>query len=471
MKKIYILLVAVFFAHAVSAQKLDRSKLPKPGPAPAITFSDPVTFTLPNGITVLVVENHKLPKVSASFRIDAGPKSEGAKAGVASLMGSMLREGTQSKTKAQFDQAVDQMGASVDVGASGGSASALSRYFEPAFMLMADALLNPAFPQSSFEKLKGQMLVNIQSNERNVRSISGRVVKALVYGSSHPMGEFATVQSLNSISLDDIEAAYRSYITPSRGYLTFVGDIKPEAAKVLAMKALGDWKGVALKLPVVMKVNNPVKTEINVVDLPFAVQSEITVTNLIDLPMSSPDYHAVLLANQILGGGADSKLFRNLREERGFTYGAYSSAGSGRFQPTFTATAAVRNEKVDSAVVEFLNEIKVIRTEKVDEHILQDAKNQYNGTFALGLENPSRTAGFASNILLNNLPKDFYRTYLQKINAVSVDDILRVSRKYFGYDNTRIIVVGKKDAFMDGLSKLGYPMKQYDSMCMPVKTN
>ncbi|MGY0035325.1 M16 family metallopeptidase [Pedobacter sp. NJ-S-72] len=332
-----------------------------------LTFADPVVYKLPNGITVLVVENHKLPKVSATFSIDAGPVTEGSKAGVISLLSGLMNEGTTTKSKIQFDEAVDQLGANVGVSAGGGSTSALTRYFDNAFILMADALRHPAFPEASFEKLRSQAITGLKSSERSAKSISGRVVNALAYGVNHPSGEFETEKSINSITLSDVKAAYGQYVTPSRGYLTFVGDIKPETAKALAIKALGDWKGASLTLPVLAKVNNPAKTEVDVIDVPNAVQSEITVTNLIDLPLNSPDYHAVLLANEILGGGADAKLFRNLREKHGFTYGAYSSTGAGRFQSEFRANAAVRNEKVDSAVVEFLNEIKVMRTEKVSE--------------------------------------------------------------------------------------------------------
>jgi predicted Zn-dependent peptidase len=468
MKKIFLFALAAISIHIASAQKLDRSQKPKPGPAPIITITDPVTYKLPNGITILVVENHKLPKVSASYSIDAGPITEGSKAGVTGLLSGMLGEGTSTKTKAQFDEAVDQLGAQVSTSASGGSVSALSRYFDSAFLLMADAIRNPSFPQASFDKLKSQTLTGLKSNERSAKAISGRVVNALSYGSKHPFGEFETEQSINSITLDDVKAFYKKLVTPSRGYLTFVGDIKPEAAKALAIKAFGDWKGTTLSLPVLAKVNNPAKTEVDVVDVPNAAQAEITVTNLIDLPVSSPDYHAVLLANEILGGGADAKLFRNLREKHGFTYGAYSSTGSGRFQSAFNANAAVRNEKVDSAVVEFLREINIMRTEKVSQEVLQSAKNLYNGTFALGLENPARTASFASNILINNLPKDFYRSYLQKINAVTADDILRVSKKYFGHDDARVIIVGKADQFVPALQKRGFTVKSFDKYAVPV---
>lgn len=469
MKKLFIIAAVSLLAQGISAQTIDRSHKPKPGPAPVITIGDPVIYKLANGITVLVVENHKLPKVSASYSIDAGPITEGAKAGVVGLLGGMLNEGTTTKTKAQFDEAVDQLGADVNAGASGGSVSALTRYFPQAFNLMAESIRKPAFPAESFEKLKSQTLTGLKSSEKSAKAISARVVNALAYGKNHPMGEFETEASLNAITLADVKTAYQKYVTPSRGYLTFVGDIKPEAAKALAEKAFGDWKGSVLTLPVLTKVANPAKTEVDVINVSNAVQSEITVVNLIDLPMSSPDYFPILLANQILGGGSESRLFNNLREKHGFTYGAYSSTGSGRFQSKFSANAAVRNEKVDSAVVEFLNEINTIRTAKVTADELQNAKNLFNGSFALGLENPARTAAFASNILINGLPKDFYRTYLQKVNAVTTDDILRVAKKYYNHDNTRIVIVGKGEAFVPGLAKAGFKTQIFDNYANPVK--
>ena len=469
MKKIFIIAAISLFVQGISAQTINRSQKPKPGPAPVITIGDPAIFKLANGITVLVVENHKLPKVSASYSIDAGPITEGAKAGVSNLMGSMLNEGTTTKTKAQFDEAVDQLGADVSASFVGGSASALTRYFPEAFALMAESIRKPAFPEASFEKLKSQMITGLKSNEKNAKAVSARVVNALAYGKNHPSGEFETEASVNALTLADVKAAYAKYVTPSRGYLTFVGDIKPEAAKALAEKAFGDWKGASLALPVLAKVANPTKTEVDVVNVSNAVQSEITVVNLIDLPMGNPDYFPVLLANQILGGGSESRLFNNLREKHGFTYGAYSSTGAGRFQSKFSATAAVRNEKVDSAVVEFLKEINTIRTTKVTAEELQNAKNLYNGSFALGLENPARIAGFASSILINNLPKDFYRTYLQKLNAVTTDDILRVAKKYYNHDNTRVVIVGKTETFTPGLKKAGFTVSEFDNLAEPVK--
>ena len=465
-KLILILTIALLYQNSFA--QIDRTKPPKAGPAPIIKINDPVITRLPNGITVLVVENHKLPRVTASYSIDAGPVTEGKKAGLLDITGAMLEEGTQVRSKAAFDEAVDRMGANVNLTSNGGSVGALTRYFDSAFYLMAEALKKPSFKQESFDKIKSQVITGLKSEEKSVTAVAGRVTPALAFGLNHPEGEFQTEASINSLTLNDVKQAYQKYITPSRGYLTFVGDITPAKAQALATKAFATWKGAPLSLETIPMVANPSATEVDLIDMPNAVQSEIRVTNLVTLPMGHPDYFAVLLANQVLGGGSESKLFMNLREKHGFTYGAYSSIGSGRFQTRFTASAAVRNAKTDSAIVEFLNEINSLRTNKATDEELNLVKAKYNGDFALGLENPARVATYASNIIINNLPKDFYRTYLQKINAVTADDILRVANKYFNRNNTRIVVTGKASEVSEGLQKLGYKVNMFDKYAQPV---
>lgn len=352
---------------------------------------------------------------------------------------------------------------------SGGNVSALTRYFDKAFMLMTDALLHPAFKQEALDKLKSQTITGLKADEKSAKAISARVVSVLNFGVDHPAGEFETEETINNINLEDIKNFYSKYISPSRGFLTFVGDIKPEHAKELADKALGNWKGTPVSLMNLANVNNPGKTEVDLIDVSNAVQSEITVTNLVRLPLGSPDYFPVLLANNILGENSVARLFMNLREKHGFTYGAYSRVRGDRFQTAFTASASVRNEKVDSAVKEILYEINNMRTARVSDEELKNAKALYAGNFALGLEDPARIASFASSIIINDLPKDFYKTYLQKINAVTAEDVQRVAQKYFNYDNTRIIVVGKAATVKPGLSQLGYRINLYDRFAKPVQ--
>lgn len=460
MKQLFIAFLLV--AQLTSYAQIDRSKPPKSGPAPVLSIPDPVQFKLPNGLTVLVVENKKLPVVSASLTIDAGPITEGSKAGVTSLMGTMLNEGTTSKSKDAFDEAVDRIGATVSLNSAGGYASSLSRYFPQALALMADALRNPAFGQASFDKVKTQSITALQTGEKDPNTIASRAGNALSFGVNHPMGEYETEASLKSITLADVKAQYKKYITPSRAYLTFIGDITPAAARTLAEKSFSTWKGATLTLPALPKVGNPTATEIDIVDVPNAVQSIINVTNLVELPLSHPDYHAVLLANYILGGGSNSRLFMTLREKRGFTYGSYSSIKGSRFQTRFTASAAVRNEKTDSAVADIMNEIHLLRTTPVAAEELQNAKDLYNGSYAIQLENPATIAEFTTNILINNLPKDFYRNYLKNINAVTVADVQRVAQKYFNHANTRVVVTGRAAQITEPLERLGYSIKHFD---------
>lgn len=469
MKKFIIIVLAAFiFGNAEAQSTLDRTRQPEAGPAPVIFFKDPVIYKFPNGMTLLVVEDHRLPRVSASFYIDAGPVMEGEKAGAYSLMGQMLNEGTAKMPKAQFDEAVDQLGANVNLNASGGNAAALTRYFPQALKLMSQALQAPGFSSDAFEKLRSQVLTGKQNDSKNVKAVSNQVVNALLYGMDNPMGEFSTEATLKRLTLDNVKAFYNKYITPSRSYLTIVGDIKPAIAKQLADKLFASWKGSDLALPVIPQVKNPVKTEIDLVDVPNAVQSEVTVSNLVFLKLNDPDLFAAKLANAILGGGADSYLFKGLREKRGFTYGAYSSIGSGRFQETFQANAAVRTAKTDSAVVEFLAQINKIRSQPVSEEDLKNIKARYNGSFALNMENPEVTASYARNILINSLPKDYYRTYLQKINAVSETEVQHAAEKYFGYDDLRVIVVGNAGQVRDNLKKLPFKLKEYDRYAKPM---
>lgn len=469
MKKVIIIaLSVVLLQHGFAQIKVDRSKKPAAGAAPVISIKDPAQFILPNGMTILVVENHKLPKVTASLNIDAGPILEGKKAGLVDLMGQMLGEGTTTLPKDKFDEAVDMIGAEVNLFAGGGSASALTRYFEKAFNLMADGIKNPAFPEASFAKLKSLTLTGLKANEKSAPAIAARVNSALSFGKQTAQGEFTTEETVKGLTLNDVKEAYKNYITPSRSYLTFVGDITPEVAKALAIKAFGSWTGKKLTLPAIPLVTNPAKTEIDFVDVPTAVQGELNIGNVINNPMNNKDYHALLLANQILGGGAESKLFMNLREKHGFTYGSYSRVGSGRFQSLFTASAAVRSDKVDSAAAEIFKEILNMRDGKITQEELDIAKAKYNGSFALGMEDPARTATYASNILINNLPKDFYRTYLQKINSVSLNDLKSVSKAYFNESNSRIVIVGNGSVILPKLMRLGYPIKKYDRYADPV---
>ncbi len=467
--KIYLIITFLLISVGVSAQ-IDRSKQPKPGPAPKISLEKPKEFELKNGLKVLVVENHKLPRVAYSLRIDRPPVVEGNKAGMSNLLGSMLGNGTTSIKKDDFNEEVDFLGANMNFQSQGGQARSLSKYSERILELMADATINPLLTEEEFQKEKNKLIDGIKSGEKDVSTIAGRVGSALAYGTQHSYGEFVTEKSLNNVNLNDVKSFYKNYFTPNNAYLVVIGDVDYKTIKAQVKKDFGNWKKSDFKSSAVPNAKiNEKQTEIDFVDMPNAVQSNISLTNNVDLKMKDPDYHSVLIANKILGGGFNSYLNMNLREEHGYTYGARSSVGADKYASRFRAGASVRNEVTDSAVVQTLKEIERIKKEPVDPEALKNAKAKYVGDFVLALEKPETIARYALNTKINDLPDDFYSTYLEKINAVSSEDVTRVANKYFKSENARIVVVGKGSDVIENLEKTGIPIKYYDTNAKAVE--
>ena len=470
MKIKFIALATLFFVAITAQAQIDRSKQPVPGPAPTISLETPSTFTLKNGLTVMVVENHKLPKVNYSLRIDNPPIYDGDKAGISGIVAAMLGNGTTTISKDEFNDEVDFLGASMNFGSSSASASSLTKYSDRILELMADAAKNPLFTEEEFQKEKTKAIENLKSDKKSVDAVASRVSNALSYGKKHPFGEFVTEETLNNITLDNVRSYYQKYFNPSKGYLVVIGDVEVSDVKRKIKKYFGDWEqGLDLSTSMTASTPNLPTTQINFVDMPNAVQSSIEFTNNVDLKMKDSDYHAVLLANYILGGGGEGYLFLNLREDKGYTYGSYSSISPNKYVGNFSATASVRNEVTDSSVVAMLSEIKRIRTEKVDAQRLKDAKAKYTGNFVMAVERPSTIANYALNIKLRDLPEDFYKTYLEKINAVTADDILRVANKYFLANQGRIVIVGKGSEVVSNLEKTGIPIKYFDEYANPVE--
>lgn len=464
MKKILIIF-GLFLTVSMQAQ-VDRSQ-PKPGPAPKINIGKPQKFTLPNGLTVLVVENHKLPRVSVSLTIDNAPYAEGSKAGLSDLTGSLMGNGTSKISKDVYNEEIEFLGANVSLYASGGYASSLTKYFPRIVELMAQGAIDPLFSLEEFEKEKNKYIEGLKADEKSVTSTASRVKNVLSYGKSHPFGEFVTEETLKNVSLADVKQHYANFFSPNNAYMIVMGDITFKDAKKLIEKNFGAWKkGNSPKIDYT-DPKDVQYTQINFVDMPNAVQSEISLINLNKMRMVDKDYFAVLLANQILGGDFNSYLNMNLREAHGWTYGARSGIGATRFISTFSASSSVRNSVTDSAVVEFMKEIKRIRTEKVDPEMLKNTKAGYIGNFVMSIEKPQTVARLALNALLHNLPENFYENYIANINAVTVEDIQRVANKYFSYDNSRIVIVGKGSEVIEPLEKLDIPVFYFDKFGNP----
>jgi predicted Zn-dependent peptidase len=448
MKKFIYIAASLFLTITMQAQ--DRPQ-PKPGPAPSININKPQSFVLKNGLKVLVVENHKLPRVSFNLTLDNPPYAEGAKKGVSDILSSMIGNGTQSMNKDAFNEEIDFLGANINFDASGASANGLSRYSKRILELMVDGALNPLFVQEEFEKEKAKIIEGLKSEEKSVTAIARRVENVLTYGKEHYKGEFTSEETLKNVTLDDVIVNYNTYFVPANAYLVIVGDVKFKEVKKEVERLFGSWKKATAPQLTYSDPKDVQYSQINFIDTPNAVQSEIALVNLSNLKMTDKEYFAVLLANQVLGGGGEGRLFLNLREKHGWTYGAYSSIGSGKYINKFRSGSSVRNAVTDSAVVEVFNELKRIRTELVSEEDLKNAKAKYVGNFVMQIEKPSTIAIYALNKETQGLPEDFYENYIKNINAVTAEDIKNAANKFFLTDQTRVIIVGKAADVLPGL--------------------
>lgn len=431
-----------------------RSKAPGAGPARKIQLGEYNTFTLDNGLEVIVVENNKLPRVSYSMTLKNNPLIEGQQAGYVDIAGDMLSRGTKTRSKADIDAEVDFIGAQLSSYSGGVFASSLTKHKEALLELATDVLYNPVFDEEEFEKLRTQYLSGIQTEKSDPNSMAANVAKVINYGPSHPYGQVRTESTLQNVKLKSCKEYYNDYFKPNNAYLTIVGDVTAAEAKADAEKYFGSWSKGEVPTNNYGMPPSPVETNVAFVNKEAAVQSVINITYPVDLKPGSDDAIAASLMNSILGGGIFSgRLMQNLREDKAFTYGARSRLSTDKLVGEFVAFASVRNEVTDSSVTEFIYELERMITEEVNEEDLQLAKNSNAGAFARSLESPQTLARYALNIVKYDLPKDYYETYLEKLEAVSVADITAMAKKYIRPNNANIVIVGNKDEVADKLKK------------------
>jgi zinc protease len=467
MKNTSILLVILFSIGIMQAQ--DRPQ-PKPGKAPIVNVKKPQTFSLKNGLKVMIVEDHKLPRVTYNLTLDNPPFAEGNKKGVDELTSSMIGSGSKKITKDLFNEEIDFLGANLRFSTNGAFASSLSKYAHRVLELMADGALNPNFTQVEFDKEKAKMIEGLKAQDKSVPGIANRVTDALAFGKNHPAGEFTTVETLNNVTLADVQVNYQNNFVPENAYLVVIGDVKYNKIKPKIEKLFGSWQKNTIPKKVYEDPKNVDQTQINFIDMPNASQTEIALVNTIHLKMSDPDFFPAVIATYILGGSdLNSYLNSNLREKHGWTYGAYSTIGSGKYITSLKSSSAVNNVATDSAVVEFIKEIKKIRTEKVSNELLTNVKAGYIGRFVMQVQKPEAIARYALNIETEKLPADFYENYIRNINAVTPEQVQEAANKYFLIDNTRIVITGKGSEILPGLEKLKIPLFFFDKYGNPIE--
>ncbi len=469
-KSIIFLFLGLFLSFAVHAQ-LDRSIQPKPGPAPEFKIGEYKTFTLDNGLKVIVVENHKVPRISFQLSIDVDPVLENDAIGYVSMTGNLLRSGTSNKSKVEIDEAIDFIGANLTSYQNGIYGLTLTKHKDEFLQIFSDVLLNPSFPEEEVEKTKKQSISGLVSSKTNPQFIANRVGQKLRNG-NHPYAEIETEESISKITRDHLVKYYNKFYKPNVSYLVIVGDISLKQAKKDAEQYFGTWKKGNVEKFEYQFPNKNVGTRVALVHKEDAVQSYINITYPINLSVGDKDAIPAVLANDVLGSGAFSaRLISNLREDKGYTYGAYSDLSRDELVGHFSAYAQVGTDVTDDAVNQFILEMNRMKNELVGDEELDLFKTIRTGSLARSLENPRTIARFAVNTMKYSLPEDYYQKYFENIDAVTPDQIMAVAQKYIDPEQAIIVVVGDKEKLMEPLKKYSSTGKVelYDMYGNPVK--
>lgn len=471
MKKYLILLTGFSFFIQLASAQVDRTKAPSAGPAPKIQVAKYESFTLKNGLKVFVVENHKLPVVAYDLVFDNDPVLQGDKAGYVDIFGELLSRGTTTRSKEQLDEAIDFIGAEIYTGPDEIYATSLKKHNEQLLQLMADILLNPSFPEDEFEKIKTQTLSGLAANKTDPTAIAENMRNAINYGAGHPYGEVTTEQTIANITLDDIRNYYKDNFMPNVAYLAIVGDITKAEVQPLIEKYFGAWAKGSPKKNKYQTPQPPSTVHIHMHDRPGSVQASLNLVYPVQLKVGDADYIKTRVLANILGGGSTGRLYKNLREGHGYTYGAYSQIKADKLVGLFYAGAEVRNMVADSSVFQFIYELNRIATQGVTREELDAVKKEMTGTFARSLENPQNIANFAINIERYKLSKTYYEDYLTSLNNITLEEMNEAAKKYVLPYNFHLIVVGSRDSIEKNLMQYDADQKIsfYDNYGKPTK--
>jgi predicted Zn-dependent peptidase len=444
MNRITLTLLAATLSGSLFGQ-IDRSQAPEPGPAPEIRIGDFTQFELDNGLTVILVENHKLPRITYRLTVDRDPIFEGGHAGYVSFAGSQMRKGTTSRSKAEIDEEIDQIGASLSTNARGIYGSCLTRHSSTLLSVLSDVLLHPTFPEEEMEKERKQTLSGLENAVTDASSISGTLASAITYGLKHPYGEPITPTTVKEITRDDMVDYYGTYFRPEVSYLVIVGDIDEATARIQAEEYFGAWEQGEVPENRYPRPGLASANRVCFAPVTGAVQSVIKVTWPVFLKPGHPDALPVKVMSSMLGGFFGSRLNQNLREAHAYTYGARASIQSDPWVGSFTASTSVRNDVTDSSLVQIMLEIERMAAESISDSELTFVKNFLNGQFARSLEKPETVARFALNTERYNLPSNYYENYLAALDAVTVEDCERAARNYLKPENANITIAGARE--------------------------
>lgn len=419
-----------------------------PAPLDPVPFNIPHAFrtTLANGLRVVIFDDARLPLVSYRLAFLSGDASDPADSvGLTSAMTSMLTEGTENYTSRELAEKVERLGASLHASASEDfivvASSALTMYSSEMLQLMAEVVFAPTFPESELDLYKRNTIENLKFNRSQPNFLAGEQVGRLVFG-MHPYGIAAPKPSdIEKLDRESLDRARKNAFLPNNAVLIAVGDVRKDELLLEIEEHFGDWQAGDRHQHSFASIPARGERSLTIVDRPGSAQSNIVLSNLA-IPRSHPDYFPMIVMNQVLGAGASSRVFMNLREEKGYTYGAYTRFDAKKLAGNFEATAEVRTAVTGDSLKEFFFELNRIRDEKVPEDELADAKNFLTGVFPIRAETQEGLTNLIVNQELYGLPHDYLQTYRDHVRAVTADEVQRVAKSLIDPEKLAIVIVG-----------------------------
>jgi zinc protease len=459
---------------------IDQTKnLPKAAVEPKFTLPTIEKQKLSNGLEVWLVRQPELPIVSMNMVFKSGGTIDpNGKSGLASFTSSLLNSGTKTRSAVDISNQLSDIGATLGTGSGWDSANVsmqtLTKNLDKALAIYADVLLNPTFPDKELETLRRRSLFALQQRRDNPNAIAGVVYNALLYGRNHPYGNSLGGDeiSIKSFKQSDLEDFYETYYRPNNGVLIVVGDAKMDTLKPKLETAFAGWKAADVPASNVPEAGAFEKPGIYIVDKPGAAQSIISIGQ-VGVARDNPDYFPLQVMNDMLGGSFSSRLNMNLREDKGYTYGAGSGFGFRRGAGPFTASAGVQTAVTKESVVEFMKELNGIRGARpVTQEELETSKQSLIRGLPQGFETNGQIAGQLSALVTYGLPDSYFNEFFAKINAVTLADVNRVANKYLTPDKMAIVIVGDKSAIEPRLREIevwGKTIAYLDAEGNPVK--
>ena len=473
-----LLCFAVTGAASAQAGKssFDRTVIPKAGADPVAKIPTWTKSRLSNGAELIVIERHTLPLVFFDMRFVGGSSQlvPADKAGLGSITASMMTEGTTLRSADDISNALQLLGTSVQffVASENGGVQfrSLKDKFEPTLDIMAEELFHPAFPATALDRLKQRNIINLRLNMDRTSGIAGVVYPKLLYTTDHPYGRTPSEASMSAITRDDVVAFHKAFFQPARAVIVVAGDITPADAKKKVEKALAGWPAGGSPASFAYPATPaPKPTTVYIVDKPNAAQSTFAI-GLVGPPRSTADYYALRVMNNLFGEQFQSRLNANIREAKGWSYGVSSYFAYGRGPGQFRAGGEIQTDKTDSALVEFVKEIKGIRGDRpVTDDELSTAKAALIQSLPRSLASLAGVAGMVDEIYLNGLPEDYWTEFQKGVNAVTVADVQRVARQYLDADHLTILIVGDRSKIEAPVRATGVaPVVVLDSQGKPV---